>query len=418
MAEFPEFTVRSAQDSDLTQVVHLDRLSFAPLSSDEEIKQEWFADGISLPGRKFFLAIETETGEGVGSYAQLDLRIWFEQQVFPAMGIAAVAVAPHRRGQRIARLMLEHALTMGQEQNLPLIALYPFQHGFYRKLGWAWVEQMHQYRVSARYIPGFRERSQIFPYHPDHQSSLQSVYDQAASHHNGWFQRQPWQWESRLKPAKGREIYCYRHGTELTGYVILQFTHLPPQAALSVVVQEWVALSAEAYRGILGFLASLRDQISTIVWNTYPADPFPHLLQEQRQDPALASTSFEFGLVHPFGTMGGGFMWRLVDLQQAFALRPIRSGEPFVLTFQVTDPVLGDQAIAAEFANQRMTSLKQPTSTVIYISIAHLTELFCGVRRATDLLWTGEIEYEGDLTLLSQLDRAWRADPPFCWDFF
>ncbi|QZZ19257.1 GNAT family N-acetyltransferase [Leptothermofonsia sichuanensis E412] len=418
MAEFPKFTVRSAQDSDLTQVVNLDRLSFAPLSSDEEIKQEWFADGISLPGRKFFLAIETETGEGVGGYAQLDLRIWFEQQAFPAMGIAAVAVAPHRRGQRIARLMLEHALTMGQEQNLPLIALYPFQHGFYRKLGWAWVEQMHQYRVSARYIPGFRERSQIFPYHPDHQSSLQSVYDQAASHHNGWFQRQSWQWESRLKPAKGREIYCYGHGTELTGYVILQFTHLPSQVALSVVVQEWVALSAEAYRGILGFLASLRDQVSTIVWNTYPADPFPHLLQEQRQDPGLASTSFEFGLVHPFGAIGGGFMWRLVDLKQAFALRPIRSGESFALTFQVTDPVLGNRAIAAEFSNQRMTSLKQPTSTVIYTSIAHLTELFCGVRRATDLLWTGEIEYEGELTLLSQLDRAWQAEPPFCWDFF
>lgn len=414
----PKFSVRSLQDGDLSQVVNLDRLSFAPLSSNEEFQQEWFADGIALPGRKLFLAVEEETGEGVGGYAQLDLTIWFEQQEFPVMGIAAVAVAPHRRGQRIARLMLEHALAMGWEQNLPLMALYPFQHGFYRKLGWAWVEQMHQYRVSARHMPVFRERSQIFPYHADDQPSLQSVYDQAACCHNGWFRRQPWQWESRLKPGKGREIYCYRNDNELTGYVILQFTHLTPQSALVVVVQEWVALSAEAYRGILGFLASLRDQVSTIVWNTFSEDPFPHLLQEQRRDPALASDSFEFGLVHKFGEIGGGFMWRLVDLKRAFELRPIRADEPFAITFQVTDPVLGKQAIAVEFAERRMTCLEKLTSTVLHTSVEHLTELFCGVRQATDLLWTGEIEYEGDVTLLTQLDAVWQTTPPFCWDFF
>ncbi len=419
MAQLPGVTLRPAQEDDLSQIVNLDRLAFSPLSSNEEIERDWFHGAITLPDRQLFLAIEDATGQGVGSYAQIDFEIWFEGGSFPAMGLAAVAVAPHRRGQRVARLMLEHALEMAKAQHLPLMTLYPFQHGFYRKLGWAWVERTHQYRVSTRHIPAFQERANILPFNPSQQQVLQSVYEKAATRHNGWFQRRPWQWEDKLKTGNGREIYSYSEAGEVQGYLILQFAYLePPYKLLVVVVQEWVALTASAYRGILGFLGSLRDQVSTVVWNTFPSDIFPHLLKEQRRDPALPSTSFEFGITHRFGEIGGGFMWRLVDLERAFELRPIRSGEPFALAFQVTDPVFGERAIAAEFSNNHMTSLEQAPASTLKTSIEHLTELFFGVRRATDLFWMGEIEYEGDPTLLQKLDTAWQATPPFCWDFF
>ncbi len=75
---------------------------------------------------------------------------------------------------------------------------------------------------------------------------------------------------------------------------------------MAVVVREWVAQTAEAYRGIVGFLASLRDQVSTVIWNTDSEDPLPHLLKEQQQDPALAGSSFDFGLTHRFGEIGAG----------------------------------------------------------------------------------------------------------------
>ncbi|HEY9616719.1 MAG TPA: GNAT family N-acetyltransferase [Microcoleaceae cyanobacterium] len=411
-------TLRPAQADDLSQIVTLDRLSFAPLSSQTELQQEWYGEGLDLPGRHPFLAIEENTGTGVGTYTQLDIAIYFQRQLFPAMGIAAVAVALQKRGQKIARLMLEHALATARSQQLPLVMLYPFQHGFYRRLGWAWVESVHQYCVSTRHLPLYPERSQIVPYKSS-QHDLPALYQSVAMQQNGWLQRQPWQWQQRLKAGKGREIYVYQEADQVLGYIMLQFTPLgAPQSPLAIVVQEWVAATAPAYRGLLGFLASLRDQLSTIIWNTFPTDPFPHLLQEQRRDPTLVAPPFEFGLVHSFGQLGGGFMWRLVDVAGAFQQRSLEETEPFALTFQIIDPILGDQQITAEFGDRQMHLKPQPTTTILKISIEHLTELFCGMRRASDLHWAGEVEIEGDQTLLPKLDKAWQAIPPFCWDFF
>jgi predicted acetyltransferase len=141
-------------------------------------------------------------------------------------------------------------------------------------------------------------------------------------------------------------------------------------------------------------------------------------LREQRRDPALAAIPSEFGWTHHLGTINAGFMWRLVDLEAAFRLRPIAVQSPFKLTFQLTDPILGDRSITADFADGKMHPTDQSASTVIKTSIEHLTELFAGFRRSSALLWTGELEVEGDHTLLANLDSAWASTPPFCWDLF
>lgn len=412
--------MRPAQEGDLSQVVNLGRLAFAPLKSDAVIKQQWYDGGtLNLPGRFVFLAVDDQTGLAVGKYTELDLSLFLTGQLCPMMGIGGVAVAPHKRGQKIARLMLEQALKNARSQQFPLSMLYPFQHGFYRQLGWAWVGMPYQYRVSTRHLPLYEERAFIQPHDPTHNSTLQAIYEQAATQHNGWLQRREWQWQSHFKLEAGEEVYRFVTAGECLGYVMIQFTHLnPPQQSLSVVVQEWVALTVEAYRGIVGFLAALRDQVQTVVWNTNSKDPFPHLLKEQRQDPILTTSEFEFGLTHRFGEVGGGFMWRLVDLPRSFQLRPVNLGAPFALTFHVIDPILGEQILPIEFSDGQMHVLETATSTVVRMSIEHLTALFSGFRCSSDLYWTGEIELEGEGALLKQLDAAWQASSPFCWDFF
>lgn len=419
--ELPGITLRLAQASDLSQIVNLERLAFAPLRSNAEVERDWFAQGINAPGRRQYLAVEDITGLPVGVYTQLDLQLFFEGQEVNTQGIAGVAVAPECRGQRIARFLLEHALQDARTQQLPLAMLYPFQHGFYRQLGWAWVGRSHQYSIDCRHFPLYPERFGIIPYNAtQHRQALQDIYQQSAVRHNGWLNRDASRWQSRLKLESGREIYCYVEGGKLLGYAIIQFAYpeSPLFQSLAVVVQEWVALTADAYRGILGFLAALRDQVTIVTWNTYPEDPFPHLVKEQQRHPLPGQSNTLFGLSHRFGEIGGGFMWRLVDLEAAFRLRPIRSGSSFSLTFQVTDPVFGEQTLAYKFMAEQMQPLAKPTSAVLKTSVDHLTEMFCGLRRATELVWTREIEFEGDRALLQKLDGAWQTTPPFCWDFF
>jgi predicted acetyltransferase len=416
----PPITLRSAQAEDLSRIVNLDRLSFGPLLTNAEIEREWYSGTLDWPGHAFFLAVQT--GREVGAYVQLNFQTWLAGRSLPMMGIGGVAVAPQSRGQGVARVMIEHALEQARSQQVPIAMLYPFQHGFYRKLGWAWVGQPQQYRVACRDLPSYGERSGILPYELAHMPALKAIYAQVAPQHNGWLQRQGWQWLARLKPVTGREIYVYEAAGEIQGYAILQFLELGPRQLLCVGVQEWVALTSAAYRGIVGFLAALRDQVDTVVWNTYAGDPFPHLLKEQRQDPSLAAGSAEFGLTHRFGELGGGFMWRLVDLKRALELRSIPPGDPFALTLRVNDPVWGAQVVTAEFADGQIHCHDRATAPAITLSIEHLTALFAGARRSVDLLWTGELAWEGEAAqaqdLLPRLDAAWQTAAPFCWDFF
>jgi predicted acetyltransferase len=415
------FSLKPAQADDLDLIVNLDRLSFAPQQLNTDIQKQWYPQGLNPPGRQQFLAIDSVTMMGVGTYTRLELPLFLEGQEFPATGVAGVAVAPERRGQGVARFLMEQEVVMLRSQQVPLVALYPFQHGFYRQLGWAWVERVHQYKVATVHLPTYPERFKMIPYQADiHQTAVQEAYLRSAQRHNGWLKRQAWQWESRFTPQSGREVFCYVDTGKVLGYVIVQYTqkNLPPQTTLGIEVQEWVALNGDAYRGIVGLLATLRDQVSVTIWNTYPEDPFPHLLKEQSAIPGLHTSSSLWGIVHRFGEIGGGIMWRLVDLETAFRLRPVRQGASFLLTFEIKDPVLGDQVMTANFAAGRMHPVTQSGPAILRTSIEHLTELFCGLRRAAELVWTREAEFEGDRTILQKLDAAWEATPPFCWEWF
>jgi predicted acetyltransferase len=409
------FTIRPLTEADRDSFINLGRLAFTPLTGLSESQTD---RPIHLESRPGWVAVDADH-RLVGRYRQLDLATFWQGARLPVAGVGGVAVAIERRGQKVAQVMLDHALHTFRDRQFPLSMLYPFQHGFYRKLGWAWVNAPHQYRVATRHLPFYPERVHMAAVSAANHAALQAVYDQAAPTHNGWLDRQPWHWEAFFELEGGSEIYQYVDAGKCQGYVAIEFKRLAAaQSTMTVIVNEWVALTAAAYRGILGFLASLRDQVETIVWNTYASDPFPHLLHEQHTNPILHPERFEFGFVDPFGAIGGGFMWRLVDVVQALEARPIQQTEPFCIGFQITDPVFGEQRVDVEMSDRAMRCIPKTSSTTIHLSIAQLTALFCSVRTAHEMHWLGEIEVDGNSGLLGQLDAAWQTTPPFCWDFF
>lgn len=413
-----EFVLRPVEDRDRAEFLNLVRLAFTPMMSLAELEQELGDRPLSPVGRQGWV-VEDGQGTLVARYRQFDFEQFFAGVPFAMAGVGSVAVGLPHRGQGIARWMLTQALKQYRESGFLLSMLYPFRHSFYRKLGWARVGAAHQYRVSSEHIPLYSERSGITAFHPDQKTALQHLYNQVAIQQNGWLHRRSWEWENLFQPKAGREIYVYRDSDGLLGYIVLAFDQLEPEKKqLAVKVQEWVAQTPAAYRGIVGFLGSLRDQMTTIVWNTYPDDPFPHLLHEQRIDPALTTPPIHFDFMLPFGAIAGGFMWRLVDPQAAIVRRPIQPVPPFALTFHITDPVFGAEQFTVEFAAGKMQLLTQPASTLIKTSVDHLAALFSSTRRSRQLQWTGELELEGDAALLAQLDAAWATSPPFCWDTF
>src|SRR5438552_11045371 len=79
-------------------------------------------------------------------------RWWFGSVAYPTSAIASVAVrdVDRRRGfaSEIMRAILHADLAAGR----PYSVLYPFQHGFYRRLGYASVGLMHYWRLPTAHV--------------------------------------------------------------------------------------------------------------------------------------------------------------------------------------------------------------------------------------------------------------------------
>lgn len=437
MVTMQQLLIRRAISEDLPEVVRLIRLAFAPQRSDLQVQQDWFGQGLDLPDRQRWVAVDFTRDAVIGTYTTIDFQVSVLGTAMPAIGLAAVAVAPEARGQRVAQSMLTQAIQQAQQNHIPMLMLYPFQHGFYRRLGWAWIGQMYQYAIAPAHLPRYTVPGQVLPLTATDRPAIEHTYQQAVQQHHGWLWRSAWQWDAYFKADvtadSGQTIFGYWQEAALQGYLVLQFQVRPLLYgnAPIVVVREWVALTSEAYRGLLTFLRGLRDQFSVLLWNTDCQDPFPHLLQQQDRVLLPHQDRNLMGFNHRLGELTSGFMWRLVDLVQAFHRRSIQPVDPFCLRFHVRDEILGDRTLEVNFHDRTMTAhlLSQgefapsaidqtSVQAEATLSIEHLTALFAGVRRVRDLLWIGDLDWKGDPSYQETLDRAWQAPIPSCWDFF
>ncbi len=414
----PQWLFRQAEERDRTAFLNLSRLAFMPQTPLAELEQHFATQPLNPPERVGWVVADA-TGAIAARMQELQFQTWFLGVPFPLAGVAGVAVALERRGQGVARWMLEQGIREWRSRQMPLSMLYPFRHSFYRRLGWATVGHHQQFRVATQHLPLYPERQHIHAYQAADRAALEALYADVAPKHNGWLHRADGQWTEFLTVRGGREIYTYMDEGQLAGYVVLEFKQPPwSDRQWVVVVQEWVARSPAAYRGLVGFVGSLRDQIAIAVWNTDREDPFPHLVLEQRSAPPRPSPETEFGYLHQFGAIGGGFMWRLIDWQSALTLRPIQPGPAFALTLEVHDPVLGTETATIECADGQMQLSQKPAATTVQLSIDQLTTLFAAERSPVTMHWTSELAVTGPEAVLQDWAIAWKTKPLFCWDFF
>src|SRR5258708_24330229 len=78
---------------------------------------------------------------------------WFRGVAYPISAIAGVAVRDVDRRRGFASAMMRSILKTDLAARRPYSALYPFQHGFYRRLGYASVGLMHYWRIPTAQLP-------------------------------------------------------------------------------------------------------------------------------------------------------------------------------------------------------------------------------------------------------------------------
>jgi predicted acetyltransferase len=302
----------------------------------------------------------------------------------PMGGVAALAVPPENRREGYARELLAASLTEYRDREVPLAALWPFEHAFYAQFGWATASRYVNLETSPEtlaFARGEREGSFV-NLDPGAHDRLDSVL---AAHNAGFdvtIERTEDWWRQRVFDGWERKPYVYgweRNG-DLRAYVAYHIEEGDEGTRLRTVESAWV--DREAHLAVLSFLADQDSQVDSVRMR----EPDARLLDVAHSPEAIDAT------VHI------GLMLRLVDVPGALRRRSYPEGASGTVTIGVDDPLLDRNdacfRLTLDEGEARINAVEvEPDLT---LGVGALSQLYVGYRSVDDVVRTRDATVQND----------------------
>ncbi len=321
-------TFRPAHPDEIDRLVEIHTLAFPDPRGHEERRRNFLAKPFG-PFADLHVAILSESGhdELVGHAFGFRLTVFVGGAPVPVTGIATVGIAPEARGRGIAKALVEHVVSVGQEAGAVASFLYPFRQGFYARMGY--VSAPHVLHVSiatealsllAKQEAGTSKSLRVRRTTGADRASLQELYASEVRRTTGLIARSERLWNVHFADER-RAIFMGEREGRPSGYVSL-LTH--QHDAHGVTRTEVVDLVGETYadrRDLLGWIGVFRDQVSEVDVCFPSDDPlFCALVDLDIDRKRFGSRKVE----HPLGSLGAGPMLKLASARTALEARGYR----------------------------------------------------------------------------------------------
>ncbi len=336
----PALRYRTARRTDVEALAELALRAFRV--SSLEARREFFTEHPRFSIRD--VRVGELDGEPVATLVLYPLQAWVRGQALPAAGIGSVAVSPEHRRRGVAEALMRATLRELRQRGEALSLLYAFRGDFYRRYGWSLIERTNLLSMPPAALPASEEARQVRRMRLPDRPAVQALYERHVQEtgHFALARRTEW-WEKRLWGYEGDwVVYEGRRRGQIDGYMQYQVDSGEGPWKLVLTVNEFVAASPAAYRGLWGYLHAQRDQAVEIV----TAVPGDSLWLTRLADAVNLRGELKLGVHRSAGHLGYGVMLRLVDLKAALEALPLAPGARGELTLDVTDPVLPQNARA------------------------------------------------------------------------
>lgn len=302
----------------------------------------------SLEGRKeFFLDHPRFTirdvrvgeldGQIVAALVLYPLHAWVRGQRVPVTGIGSVGVSPEHRRRGIGEALIKSALREMRARGDAFSLLYAFRASWYANLGWGLSETAHLLSVHPTALPASEEARRVRKASIPDRPAVQALYDRVAREGHFALERRPEWWEKRLWAAGGDwVVYEGRRRGDVEGYLQYEVDSADGPWKLAVTVNEFVASTPAAHRGLWGYLHAMREQAVEIV-AAVPADNawLTVLGSAQNQHPGVSVRTLS-----DTGNIGYGAMLRLVDARAAIEALPVAANARGEVLLEIADEQL------------------------------------------------------------------------------
>lgn len=209
----------------------------------------------------------------VGAYRHIRLHMHRGDTVVPICGIGDVGVPLASRGKGIAQEMMRHAVLRSMELGQVGLVLYGFSLEWYRSVGYETVGTSLRFDLDVKTLIPYPETVNVHAVDPSDRSEIEGVYTEWCRRYRGPIRRTASLWKEKTDAKSENKPFAYVYtgvqGPE--GYLIFQLGehawHSPgPHGEGHLDIREFIALTPEAHRGLIGMLARLDMQYKRIKW--------------------------------------------------------------------------------------------------------------------------------------------------------
>jgi predicted acetyltransferase len=329
----PALQYRAARRTDVEALVDLSLRAYRVSSA--EARRDFYTDHPRFALKD--VRVGELDGEVVASLVLYPFHAYVRGERLAVTGIGSVAVSPDHRRQGLADVLLRSTLHEMRERGDAWSMLYPFRGDFYRRFGWGLVETPALLSMPPSTLPDADEARHVRRARPADRPQVQALYERVAQARGHFtLARRPAWWERRLWGYEGEWLVYERVRGEVEGYLQLQVDSSEGPWKLVITVNEFVAATAEAHRGLAGYLHRQRDQAVELVMAAAADAGWATALA----DAANLRGEMKLGVLRSAGHAGYGAMLRVLDVKAALAQLPVDPGAHGDVVLEVRDGLL------------------------------------------------------------------------------
>jgi len=325
--------VRAARRTDLEALVDLSLRAYRVSSA--EARREFYTDHPRFQLKD--VRVGELDGALVASLVLYPFHAYVRGERLALTGIGSVAVSPEHRRRGIADALLRSTLGEMRARGDAWSMLYPFRGEFYRRFGWGLVETPTLLSLPPALLPASNEAHHVRRMRTADRPLIQALYEKVVQQRGHWaLARRPAWWERRLWGYEGEWLVHERAPGDVDGYVQLQVDSSDGPWKLVITVNELVAATPEAHRGLVGYLSTQRDQAVEVVMAT-AADA---AWATELADAANLRGEMKLGVLRSAGHAGYGAMLRVLDVKAALETLPVDPDARGDVVLEVRDATL------------------------------------------------------------------------------